>query len=1521
MGDTTESSTTLNPLTADTPGVTVAVSGVPTAFPATVDDIYYVNNNEITGNSLVGEILTGRENFVKWRKAMRIALSARLKLGFVEGEHPRPNDPVLRARWQRCNDVIMSWLLCSVSPDVTGQILDSSDVADAWNCLHMMYAGSNLSRKFTLQQEITNLMQGTMTVAKYFEKLCGLWGELDAMRERRMCSLSDECVRCQDSARENHENKVMKFLMGLNENLAQIRTHILALETLPPLNVVFDRVSNHEAERNWNKLVPTESSAMYANHQSYNRHNLSNNQQYTQQSRTPQQPHQKFQNSTRNYEGNNTINRSNQRPFCTHCQQPGHTKETCWKIHGFPPGHRLYKAKNNGGMKANNTQLINDDANNSNSVSGPSNTQNISSTTNPFTTEQVNQLLAILKQGSPGVGDPQCHMAGIYGLSSRLLKSSSWIVDSGATDHFTCDESLLFDIYQLSKDCCISLPDGTSILITSARKCALTPELILQNVFLVPNFKFNLLSVGKLINDSRCSVLFTQISCVVQDSAKKTILEIGKFNGGLYLFQPPQIPVPSKFASATGKDISPDIWHLRLGHMPFDSMKTLLNKNLLIGKNSKTHKHCDVCHLAKQSRLKFPISHHSSAKVFDLIHCDLWGPFNTSTMNGSKYFLTIVDDKSRCTWTYLLKTKNEAPDYLIQFYELILTQFGHKIKVLRSDNGTEFFNEKMENYLLNRGCIHQSSCPYTPQQNGVAERKHRHLLNVARALRFQSHVPKIFWGDCILTATYLINRIPTNLLQGKSPYEVLFGSPPPLTNLKVFGCLCYTSTISHHRDKFDPRASPCVFLGYPYGQKGYKVYCLQSHRIIVSRNVIFYEDIFPFEDKNKSVQGTSTVPNPHKVQTTVPIYSDELFDDLPTYIDTNPAESNTPEPTSPTHIESYTTDTPIHETIPPHTSPNTSSPTSSPYQTYTSPIHETNPTSTHSPAPIRKSTRTHKPPKWQTDYICNLTTNIKTSPHTLNTVISYNHCSSSHQHFLNQVTLHTEPKTYAQAVKNPVWEMAMNKEIKALEDNNTWTISELPQGAHAIACKWIFRVKYHSDGSIERYKARLVAKGFTQIEGIDYHDTFAPVVKMTTVRCLLAIAAVHDWPIFQLDVDNAFLYGDLHEEVYMLTPPGFYTKEKQEGLVCRLQRSIYGLKQASRQWFSRFSDSLTQFGFIQSIEDYSLFTLKKNGEFIILLVYVDDVVITGTCSTLIQEIKAFIHKEFRIKDLGNLKYFLGIEVARSKEGIFINQRKYVLDILEDYNYTDSKPVKTPLETKHELSLSTASALLDPTIYRKLVGKLIYLTVTRPDLAFSVHILSQFMANPTEDHLRAAHRLLRYIKSAPAQGIFFSANSNLSLRGFCDADWASCPLTRRSVTGYCMLIGSSVVSWKTRKQAVVSRSSAESEYRSMAAACSEIAWLIRLLADMNVPITDPVPLYCDNQSAIHLARNPVFHERTKHVEVDCHFVRQFVNSETIIPTLIPTAEQPADLFTKALSHDHLLYLSSKLGLSNFLHSPT
>ncbi|CAM8947384.1 unnamed protein product [Rhodiola kirilowii] len=274
---------------------------------------------------------------------------------------------------------------------------------------------------------------------------------------------------------------------------------------------------------------------------------------------------------------------------------------------------------------------------------------------------------------------------------------------------------------------------------------------------------------------------------------------------------------------------------------------------------------------------------------------------------------------------------------------------------------------------------------------------------------------------------------------------------------------------------------------------------------------------------------------------------------------------------------------------------------------------------------------------------------------------------------------------------------------------------------------------------------------------------------MTTVRCVLAVAAARQWPLYQLDVNNAFLHGALDEDVYMKLPPGFYSQARQNGQVCKLQRNIYGLKQASRQWFARFSDSLIEFGFVQSLKDYSLFTFSLQNDLLVLLVYVDDVVITGTSSLLIDRVKKFIHDKFQIKDLGILKYFLGLEVARSAGGIFLNQRKYALDILADYNFLDCKPIKTPMESKHNLGTSSATLIPDAAVYRRLVGRLIYLTNTRPDLAFLVHVLSQFMQAPNEDHLQAAHRVLRYIKLAPAQGLIFSSSSDLRLVAYCDAD--------------------------------------------------------------------------------------------------------------------------------------------------------
>ena len=493
-----------------------------------------------------------------------------------------------------------------------------------------------------------------------------------------------------------------------------------------------------------------------------------------------------------------------------------------------------------------------------------------------------------------------------------------------------------------------------------------------------------------------------------------------------------------------------------------------------------------------------------------------------------------------------------------------------------------------------------------------------------------------------------------------------------------------------------------------------------------------------------------------------------------------------------------------------------------------------------------------------------------------------------------------------------------------MEANHTWSVVSLLLGKHSIGCKWVYKIKYHSNGTIDRYKARLVAKGYTQQEGVDFLDTFSPVAKIVTVKVLLALASVHKWHIVQMDVNNAFLNGDLFEEVYMDLPLGYkvpsQTSNSSGKLVCQLHKSIYGLKQASRQWYSKFSQAMINFGFHQSKSDYSLFTKGSGSSFIALLVYVDDIIITCPSVEHIDSLKELLYNQFKLKDLGSLKYFLGLEIARSAAGIVLSQRHYALQLLEDAGFLASKPALVPTDPKLLLNSTDGDLLSDPSSYRRVIGRLLYLTLSRLDITFAVNKLSQFLSQPRTTHLKAAHHLLRYIKVAPGQGLFFAASSTMQLKAFSDADWASCPDSRKSTTGFCVFLGDSLVSWKSKKQTIISRSSAEVEYRAMAAVVSELVWLHQLLQDFKISLISPALLYCANQAAVHIATNPVFHERTKHIEIDRHFVRDKVTKGFVRLLSIRSSHQLADIFTKALPSSSLSSLLSKMAIKN-IYSPS
>ncbi|KAI3681339.1 hypothetical protein L6452_36130 [Arctium lappa] len=429
-----------------------------------------------------------------------------------------------------------------------------------------------------------------------------------------------------------------------------------------------------------------------------------------------------------------------------------------------------------------------------------------------------------------------------------------------------------------------------------------------------------------------------------------------------------------------------------------------------------------------------------------------------------------------------------------------------------------------------------------------------------------------------------------------------------------------------------------------------------------------------------------------------------------------------------------------------------------------------------------------------------------------------------------------EPTSYKEASSNLDWQKAMNEELQALDKAQTWDSVPLPPGKSPIGSKWVFKIKTKFDGSINRYKARLVAKRFNQEYVIDYEETFAPVARVTSVR------------------------------IYMTPPPGV---QLPQGHVCRLRKALYGLKQAPRAWFEKFSSTVTSLGFSPSNYDSGLFTRTTEAGTILLLLYVDDMIITGSDSTGIANLKTSLSSCFEMKDLGSLHYFLGLEVLTDPSGIYLCQAKYTSDLLSKAGITDNKTASTPLEHNLHLAPNAGPPLCDPTLYRQLVGSLVYLTVTRPDIAYVVHTVSQFI-DMTD---------------------------------------------RRSTTGYCFFLGDSLISWRSKKQSLTSRSSTEAEYRALADTTQELVWLRWLLSDMGAPQQSPTPLWCDNNSAIQIAHNDVFHERTKHIEIDCHFVRQHVTRKTIQLLPISTLDQPVDIFTKAHLLGRFRDLVSKLHLAH------
>jgi Reverse transcriptase (RNA-dependent DNA polymerase) len=758
----------------------------------------------------------------------------------------------------------------------------------------------------------------------------------------------------------------------------------------------------------------------------------------------------------------------------------------------------------------------------------------------------------------------------------------------------------------------------------------------------------------------------------------------------------------------------------------------------------------------------------------------------------------------------------------------------------------------------------------------------------------------------------LKNRSPTASLNNRTPYEALYGKKPDVSHLVAIGTKAFVHTPKQRTKKMDYRGCEGIMVGYG-GSNQYRIWVPGTNKIKirVSRDVRFVDE--GNMHRAVGVHGNAT---PHRnVEGNGDARAQPVIYDM---IEVLPEPRAEPESESESEDESesesgseesegrsgkesgHESDIEDDETIPrdatvePPPSPQPQQPDIAP-----------------------RAQRTHKAPE-------------KFDP---GSYISAQHESQASIAYKADTTMWNEaasiePQSYEEAINHPVygkeWTVAIQEEYDSLMRNGAWELVEMPSGKNIVSCKWVFKAKQDANGNVVRFKARLVARGFSQAYGVDYFETYAPVAKLATYRTIFALSALEKWEIHGMDVITAYLLGKLDEEIYMTQPEGFVRLGMKRNMVCRLLRSLYGLKQAARVWNIKIHNFLVKIGFTRSSADPCLYVdLNRN---LYITIWVDDLLIVGKHAIDIANVKTQLSAEFAMKDLGQLKHFLGMRISRNHNGdITIDQNGYIRQILERFGMEESKAVSTPFVTSTRLlsanhapenSTEFQADKADIKRYQTMVGSLMYaMLCTRPDLAYAIQQLSQFNSNPTNAHFQAAKRVFRYLQGTPTMGLAYSANTTgatKQVQVYCDADYAM-DGDRKSISGLLFTLAGSPISWQAKKQTTVAQSTVESEYAAMAHAAKEMIWLQYLLKDLGMSKYAPTILFGDNQGAISLAKNPTHHAKTKHVDVQLHFIRDHVEKGTINIEYCPTDDMLADLMTKGLPRERHEKLLGRMGM--------
>ncbi|KAH7550154.1 hypothetical protein JRO89_XS13G0144400 [Xanthoceras sorbifolium] len=1101
---------------------------------------------------------------------------------------------------------------------------------------------------------------------------------------------------------------------------------------------------------------------------------------------------------------------------------------------------------------------------------------------------------------------------------------NEWILDTACSFHM-CPNRDYFSTYKSVQGGVVLMGNNHACKIAGMGtvKIKMHDGVIrtLTDVRHIPELKRNLISLSTLDSNG---YKFTGGDGVLKVAKGSLIVMKAEKIGKLYILKGSTVTGAAAVSTSSLSDSDVTrLWHMRLGHMSERGLSELSRRGLLCDQSTSKLDFCEHCIFGKQKRVSFSTAIHRTKGTLDYIHSDLWGPARVP----SKGFGRETDWK--------------------------------KIKRLRTDNGLEFCQGDFNEFCKNEGIVRHLTVRGTPQQNGVAERMNRTLLEKVRCMLSNSGLSKDFWAEAASTACHLVNRSPSTAIGIKTPEELWSGKPAEYSDLKVFGCPAY----GHVNDgKLEPRSKRNESLGryinsQPPGRipRRYVSPSLWTNpRGASARSFSFFLYFFRHRDRRRdlwsrhpvtTLTGVRAPPSsrarPGRATGRVAlclfltISSRAVHRDLWSrwlvalltarfchfhreqaiatcgrgdwsryslpdfaffYRERAVATCGRGDQVAMLSVKETSA---RKET---YVSSNTDAASSSKQvefevenelslqnrvQMPTSIEEEETPQSEE-----EDSIAKHKPPR------------KKRRPQRLADYVSFALAVAEDTNAVG------EPSTYSEAIScddSAKWLVAMQEEVESLHKNRTWDLVKPPKDKKIVGCKWVFKRKEGIPGVEDaKYKARLVAKGYSQVHGVDFNDVFSPVVKHSSIRVLLALVAMHNLELEQLDVKTAFLHGELEETIYMQQPEGFEIEGKKDH-VCLLKKSLYGLKQSPRQWYKRFDSFMVGHGYSRSQYDSCVYFRKlKDGSFVYLLLYVDDMLIAAKDMFELNKLKSELGGEFEMKDLGAAKKILGMEIRRDKTAgkLYLTQKSFVEKVLERFGMKNAKPVSTPFAAHFKLSAAMSPQsdndieYMSHVPYSSAVGSLMYAMVcTRPDIAHAVSVVSRYMSNPGKEHWQAVKWIMRYLRGTTDSCLEFGRSKG-HLVGYVDSDYAGDLDRRRSITGYVFTLGDTAISWKATLQSTVALSTTEAEYMAVVEAIKEAIWMRGLFGELSLD-HKVIVVHCDSQSAIHLTKDQMFHERTKHIDVKYHFVRDIISQDVVKKTVAKFPGHPLILAGKSV----------------------